>query len=229
MSFLTFDDSRDFPYYNHNPRFSKSAWFVLILSVILSFVISMIVSIFSELIGSIIFCFGILIPLLYYSDWDYSLFIRKPTRDEIILGILMFVGYFIYASAVGFALDSFGMSGTSESFPVDFMTIFSLIFSMMGEELLKFVPLMFFMRFVYKYTGNRTLSVAVSSVLVLIGFAFMHYAPPDNTIISVLLFQGLGSMFEMYGYLKTKNIIVPYISHLLTDAVFFCLILLGIG
>jgi hypothetical protein len=51
--------------------------------------------------------------------------------------------------------------------------------------------------------------------------------PPMNTLVSVLLLQGLGSFFEMYGYIKTKNLFVPYISHLLTDLISFIIILVG--
>ena len=86
---------------------------------------------------------------------------------------------------------------------------------------------MFLMRLVYKFTDNLKISVAVSTAIVLLGFGLLHYAPPTNTIVSVLLLQGLGSLFEMYGYLKTKNLFVPYISHLLTDAVMFIIILVG--
>ena len=99
---------------------------------------------------------------------------------------------------------------------------------MMGEELLKFIPLMFLMRVVYKFSNNLKLAVVISVTIVLIVFGLIHYWPPSNTLVSVLLLQGLGSMFEMYGYIKTKNIFVPYISHFLTDAVSFILILSGV-
>ena len=51
MKFLTFDETRDFPFYKHNPKISKSAWFVLLLCVAVSFLISSIITIFSEIIG----------------------------------------------------------------------------------------------------------------------------------------------------------------------------------
>ena len=126
----------------------------------------------------------------------------------------------------------FGFSGVVSSSPEEMgVTIEStvgLIFSMMGEELLKFIPLMFFMRAVYKFSENLKLSVVISVTIVLIVFGLLHYNPPTNTLVSVLLLQGLGSLFEVYGYLKTKNIFVPYISHLLTDAFSFILILIGL-
>ncbi len=232
MKFLEFDESFDFPFYRHNPHISKAGWFVLLLSVPIAFLTYVLVSFESEIVGSILFCLIMLIPLLYFSKWDYSLMFRKPTKNEIILGFLMFAGYMIYSTAVGMALDMAGLAGAPISSPeevgVTVESTVGLIFSMMGEELLKFIPLMFFMRVIYKSTENLRLSVAISATIVLIFFGLFHYLPPTNTVISVLLLQGLGSIFEMYGYVKTKNIFVPYISHLLTDLVSFILILFGI-
>lgn len=231
MKFLEFDESRDFPFYRHNPRISSGGWLLLILSVPVALLVYALVGFESEIIASVLFCLIMLIPLLYFSKWDYSLMFRKPTKNEIILAILMFAGYMIYALCLGSVLDMVGLGGveasSAEEVGVTIQSTVGLLFSMMGEELLKFIPLMFLMRLVYKFTDNLKISVAVSTALVLLGFGLLHYAPPTNTIVSVLLLQGLGSLFEMYGYLKTKNLFVPYISHLLTDAVMFIIILVG--
>lgn len=227
MKFLTFDEDRDFPYYKNNPRISKGQWLILWLLLPIGLFGSILFS--SELVGSIFFCFILLIPLLYFSNWDYKLFIRKPTRNEIILGILMFAGYMIYGSVVGSVLDALHLSGPANlDMKIDIISIFSLIFAMMGEELVKFIPLMFFLRVFYKFTNNTKISIAISTIIVLIGFGLIHYAPGYNTLISVLLLQGMGSIFEMYGYIKTKNIFVPYLSHILTDAVAFIAIMIGL-
>lgn len=231
MKFLEFDESRDFPFYRHNPRISSGGWLLLILSVPVALLVYALVGFESEIIASVLFCLIMLVPLLYFSKWDYSLMFRKPTKNEIILAILMFAGYMIYALCLGSVLDMVGLGGveasSAEEVGVTIQSTVGLLFSMMAEELLKFIPLMFLMRLVYKFTDNLKISVAVSTALVLLGFGLLHYAPPTNTIVSVLLLQGLGSLFEMYGYLKTKNLFVPYISHLLTDAVMFIIILVG--
>ena len=231
MKFLQFDESRDFPFYMHNPRISVGGWLVLLLSVPISFLAYGIVGLESELIGSVLFCFIMLIPLLYFSKWDYSLIFRKPTKNEIVLAILLFAGYMIYSICVGSVLDIFGLAGapisTPEELGVTVESTVGLIFSMMAEELLKFIPLMFFMRLIYKFTENLKQSVSISVAIVLVVFGLLHYMPPMNTLVSVLLLQGLGSFFEMYGYIKTKNLFVPYISHLLTDLISFIIILVG--
>lgn len=105
MKFLTFDETRDFPYYNHNPRIPKTGWIVLLLTVPISYLLYLIIGRYSEIAGSIVFCFTMLIPLLYYSKWDYTLLFHKPSRNEIILAVLMFAGYIIYSLIVGEILE----------------------------------------------------------------------------------------------------------------------------
>ena len=229
--FFNFENKdRDFPYYKHNPKLSKAAWFVLLASVPISLIVYGIISCDSEFIGSILFCALMLIPLLYFSKWDYSLIFHKPNRSEIKLAILLFVGYMIYAIVIDTVISSFGQTSqvTPESLGVTSEMIISLIFSMMGEELLKFIPLMFLMRLVYKYSNNRKLSVIISTFIVLICFGLLHYSPGITPVISVIFIQGFGSIFEIYGYLKTKNLFVSYITHLLTDGIIFILILIGL-
>lgn len=64
--YFQFDETRDFPYYNHNPRLSKIAWIILLLTVPIS-LIGLVLGYDNELVSSILFCFILLIPLLYFS------------------------------------------------------------------------------------------------------------------------------------------------------------------
>ena len=135
----------------------------------------------------------------------------------------------VYSIAMASALEMFNLLPVDETpLNLNIISLVSLFFSMMGEELLKFIPLMFFMRVFFKYTNKRNLSFVSSMVIVLIFFAFLHFDPSSASIASVLLLQGVGSLVEMYGYAKTKNLFVPYMSHLFTDAFSFILIMLGI-
>lgn len=223
MLHLEFDETRDFPYYNHNPRISKVGWLTLLILTPLLFIITNILSDTYPISSGLIWCLGIIIPLLKFTNWDYRAIFKKPTKNEIILAFLMFVGYIIYAMIAGAFLDYFSLNGLGmeEIYNVDIIEIAALFFSMMGEELLKFIPLMFFMRVIYKYTNKRDLSFAVSAAIVMIGFGLLHYYPPYSTVASCILIQGFGTIFQIYGYAKTKNLWVPYISHLLIDMIVF--------
>ena len=117
MSFLKFDETRDFPYYKNNPRISKKGWLLLLFMVPVALISYDLSSYMfnSDIIGSLIFCLLLLIPLLYLSKWDYGLLFYRPTRDEIILAVLMFVGYMVYSLIIGSVLDSYGLSGMDGS------------------------------------------------------------------------------------------------------------------
>ena len=144
--------------------------------------------------------------------------------------VLLFIGYIIYALVIGEVLELIGQVSavTGDYYGVDLEMLFSLIFSMMGEELIKFIPLMLFMRLVYKYTNNRKLSIIVSALIVMVFFGLLHYDPETTPLLSVIVIQGFGSIFELYGYIKTKNLFVPYLCHLFTDGFIFLIILLGL-
>ncbi len=229
--FFNFEDtSRDFPFYKHNPKLSKMAWVVLLASIPIAFVLYSVISLESEFIGSLVFCLTMLIPLLYYCNWDLYLIFHAPSRNELKLAIILFIVYIIYAIAMDAIIGAFSQPSevSPEAIGVTAEMTVSLIYSMMGEELVKFIPLMFFMRLIYKYSNNRKLSIVISTIIVLISFGLLHYTPGFTSLISVMLIQGFGSLSEIYGYLKTKNLFVPYITHLLTDGVIFMLMLIGI-
>ena len=65
----------------------------------------------------------------------------------------------------------------------------------------------------------------------MMAFGSMHVGA-YGTLAQVLLVQWLGSIFDLYAYLKTKNVFVSYIAHLLFDFIPFfleaILILVGV-
>lgn len=211
----------DFPFYRDNPRISAFSWTVFLLSLIIGVLVSAIFSIlgFPEIISQFFNVALIVIPLLYYTNWDYSLFVHKPTRDELILAFLMFAGYIVYSLVMASFLDSAGLSVTDSTVTDSMISMdfaLGLIFSIMYEELLKFIPTMFLMTIIYRLFRRRNFSFVVATILVITGFAVLHMGN-GLTLIHVLLVQGVGSIFEVYGYAKTKNLLVSYISHLLVD------------
>ena len=115
---LSFDNNRDFPYYNGNPHISMTQWIVLLISIPLSLIVYSCLSEFSELIGSIFFCLVMLIPLLYYSNWSYRVLFQKPSNDEIILAVLMFIGYIVYTIVMVSVMEQYNVTGNNLIDPV---------------------------------------------------------------------------------------------------------------
>lgn len=120
-----------------------------------------------------------------------------------------------------YILDTTGLKGPA---PVDtetqvltLLSVVNMVIQLMGEELFKVILLIIFMYVTYKFL-NRKQSIIVSLIITMAAFGLLH-AGFYGGVVNVLLIQGLGSIFEMFLYLKTKNIMVSYASHLLYDLV----------
>ena len=218
------DGDYDFPFYNKNPYIPKWGWIVLFLA----FFVGFFLAISDKIHVSIIGCIVLIVPVLYFLKWDYKAIFKMPSRRDLLLAVALFAGYMIYALVVGEVLDLFGIvsSGTVDPASIDVMMMVKSIFSVLGEEFIKFIPFMFFLRVIYKYSNNRKLSVILSVALVMLMFASMHAYNPIMLIFAIFI-QGLGSIFEFIGYIKTKNILVSYLCHLFTDEFIFILAMLG--
>ena len=217
-------DGYDFPFYNKNPYIPKWGWVVLFVVFIFGSLL-----LFSEKIHILILsCIVYIVPVLYFLKWDYKAIFRMPSRRDILLVVVLFVGYLIYAVLMGAILEQFGIvsSGTVNPESVTVMSLVGLVFSVMAEEFLKFIPFMFFLRVIYKFSNNRKLSLIISVAIIMIMFASLHAYNPIMFMFALCI-QGFGSIFEFYGYIKTKNLMIPYLTHLFTDLFVFSIILLG--
>ena len=220
------DEGYDFPFYNKNPYIPKWGWVVLFVA----FIVGTILAVITQKLPLIILgCIVFIVPLLYFLKWDYKAIFRVPSRKDLVLIVALFVGYIVYGMVMGMILKQFGIvsPGTMGSESVTVMTLVTSIFSLMGEEFFKFIPFIFLLRVIYKFSNNRKLSVILSVAIIMVMFACFHAYNP-TMLIFALFVQGFGSIFEFYGYIKTKNLLVPYLTHLLTDEIIFIIALLGI-
>ena len=216
----------DFPFYKKNPHLPKWGWPLLFILIFVSFFVMLIPP---EILGAALSCLVLLVPILYFLKWDYRAIFRMPTTKEVGLAVVLFIGYIVYAFVMGEALAMVNLEPTStiEGIEITLASIPPLFFSLMGEELIKFIPFIFFLRVFYKYSNNRKFSVIASMIIVMVFFAGLHVMDA-NSIIGSLLLQGFGSIFEFYGYIKTKNIWISYITHICTDVFIFLLIIAGV-
>lgn len=215
MDFFKFEDEgADFPFYNDNPKLSLLGGFILIFSIFLAF-IPYYLNI--PYIGPFLFALIMLVPLLYFLNWDFNALFRKPSLKDIGLAIIMVFVYVFYSTLMGYIFQFMGLDGFSESYPAinlfnDFVT---LLFSMMGEELIKIILLLIFLTLLFKFSKNRKLSIIFSMFFTLVIFGLLHVF--SSSVIVAVVIQGFGSVFHLLLYIKTKNVFVSYISHFLTD------------
>lgn len=223
IDFFNFENKdKDFPIYRNNPYISKAAWLVLFLVLIPGILLIS----DSSVLSSIMSCLVILVPLLYYLNWDYTLLFYKPKRKDILMAVALFIGYIAYSLLIMEVISPLNLSSAMVDTQTNLMVIPPMAISLMTEELIKFVPFMFFLKLFYKYSGNRKLSVVLSVLFVMVFFAFLHSFSLEFFLFALIV-QGFGSIFEFYGYVKTKNLWIPYITHLCTDVFITLLMLLG--
>lgn len=229
LNFL--EDGVDFPFYNDIPKLSAGEWLLLLIAVIIMLLMITVPGLKSNY-SPIIVGLIMLIPALYICKGNYSLFFKKPKKRDILTIILCIIAYYIYTIAViailRFVLSySFSANAVLTKFtsPSVFLII-SILIQLIGEEFLKIFMLLIVMYVVYKLTNNRGLSIALGVILTLFIFGVVHSKAYSGRILQILLIQGFGSIFNLYAYMKTKNVVVSYIMHVIIDFIPFTIIML---
>lgn len=161
-----------------------------------------------------------LIPALYICKGNYSLFFKKPRLKDFKTIILCFIGYLIYSIIIGFILTHFGYHVVGDSngaLATSMMFYVSLFIQLVGEELFKVFILLIVMYLVYKKTKNRSKAIYADILTTLIIFGIAHFSAYSGRILQIILIQGFGTIFNLYAYMKTKNVVVSYLVHILID------------
>ena len=221
--FLKFErDGLDFPFYNDG--LSKNQWMVLcfglLLTVLLVLCSNILKPIISETVFRILICIIPASAFLYVSKGDFSLIIKKPAKKDFILIIGMVILSYIYTAIVSVILTTvFGIQISAHTaLPVNnIIFYFITLIQLFGEELIKFLLFIILFTLLFRYTKDRKVVMIVSTLLTLACFGLMHYSVYSGKILQILLIQGLGSIFTMFAYLKTKNIFVSYMIHFIID------------
>lgn len=230
VDFFDFEDKDiDFPFYNEKSVFDKNS-IIMILSSIFLFIFLILGPVkFFEGQEQIILFLITLIPLLLLTKCNLGMFFRKISLNDLRLVIVSYIGYEVYYLIINalFAITNYTTTPPSTYFQN--MDIFAMIMSFLqifSEEIFRIFVLLLIMYYVYKYTKNRKKSITISTIIVLIIFGLLHVNTYGYNIIQILLLQGLGSIFETFGYLKTKNLAIPILIHVLINVASWVVLLL---
>lgn len=212
------EDGIDFPFYNDIPKLSGGEWAILAIAVL---VLLSLVSLnwIPKPYSYIVYCVVMLAPALYVCKGDYGLFFKKLKLRDFKTIILCTVGYIIYAAIIAVLLHSVGYSISGDSAVAttfDLTFIAGLFLQLIGEEFFKIFLLLIVMYLVYKFTQNRNLAIWVGIIVTLFVFGIAHMSAYGR-LLQILLVQGLGTIFDLYAYMKTKNVFVSYIVHIIID------------
>ena len=215
------DDGIDIPFYNGTPKLSTVEWGLVLASILLTIGYLTVIRITGEYLPVAIFLTSV-IPALYICKGNYNIFFKKPKLRDIKIIILCLIGIYIYTIAIGFILQNLvgNMAAhASTNDPASLMTLIIMCIQLMGEEFFKILLLLLIMFVLYKYTNNRSISLFVGLILSMAIFGLVHYNAYSGRIIQILFIQGFGAIFEYYAFLKTKNVWISYIIHVLRDSI----------
>lgn len=228
--FFRFENEKlDFPFYNGNPSLSTTDWLLLVAGIFI-----FIWLLFSDIeisrdAVSVLLTLSVLIPLIYASKGKLSLFFRKPDRQDIRLIVICLLGYYIFAVSLNTIFAYFGIGINSNAgLDIDMDIVFwiTTLFQLLGEELFKVIILLIVMFLVYKFTNRRKLSMVCGVIISLLIFGLAHYNAYNGALVQIIFTIGLGSFIYFYAYLKTKNVVVSYLTHVLIDGIIFLLVMI---
>ncbi len=222
----------DFPFYDDDSVPAWHGW--LLLGVSLFVAVALNVSTFLPVdrsIFKIIVVFLIpLVTLLFVAHGNIGTIIKKPRLGDIPLIIIVVVLDVVYSLAVGGLLVALGIQTRGNVVFGQTMDagFFALVFvQLFGEELFKTNMLLGILLLLFRRSGNRKSAVVIATFVTLLVFGLAHYAA-YGSLLQILLIQGLGSIICVFAYLKTKNMLVTYVAHLLIDLIPFGLATLGL-
>ena len=214
----------DFPFYDDDSVPAWHGW--LLLGVSLFVAVALNVSVFLPVdrsVFKIIVVFLIpLVTLLYVAHGNIGTVIKKPRLGDIPLIIVVVVLDMLYSFAMGallqFALGIQTQANAAFGEAMD-AGFFALLFvQLFGEELFKTNMLLGCLLLLFRRSGNRKSAVVIATFVTLLVFGLAHYAA-YGSILQILLIQGLGSVICQFAYLKTKNMLVTYVAHLIFDLI----------
>lgn len=215
----------DLPFYNGVPEIPAWSW-ILLLAGLVAYVM-LVKHIPVELnykIFPIALMLSTTLPILIVARGNYGYFFKKISMGDVKYIILTVILSFIYSivfgaifyMAEGMPQSMLQLMGYEISISYTIEVILPLFIQLMGEELFKVIIILIMMLILYKFSKNRKASLAVSVFVALVLFGLMH-AGEYGSFLRVIVVQGIGSIFDVLLYLKTKNVFASYLSHLLFD------------
>ena len=222
--FFRFEDKEyDFPFLNGDSRFTTKNVIILIIGLLISAVIPYLIPPTGEgMLKAILMTFPPLLATVYVFKDDMSNVFRMPKPRDILIVIIGLILMFVFATISNFIGNALGipvLTDNAVNGPPLILIIRALI-QLLGEELVKFIPLIIAAAYLYKSIGRKA-AIIVAIIITQIIFALFHIPAYGFAMGFLLLHIGFGSIVLPLVYVKTKNVIICYLIHFLFDLVTF--------
>ena len=190
---------------------------VLALSFILVFAV---VSMRSLISGNLKSVFIFLFPfcgILYVCRGKLNLIVKRLHKIDLVYIFVYVVFYYMLSMGAGAVLYYLG-------FPLNPNAVLNMdkdavFVQILGEELFKLSIFITALSLLYKYASKiDNCMIAISMILTSVLFGAIHMFA-YSSLLQPLLILGLGNLVLIFAYVQSKNILIPYVSHLIVDLI----------
>lgn len=207
----------DFPLYN---TMDNKDIAVLILCCLMVFAV---VSLRFHISGNLKSVLIFLIPFcgfLYVCRGKLNLIVKRLHKFDLGYILLYVLLYYFFAFAAGFLLLHLGFQLKPNAIlSVNKDAVFWVMFliQVFGEELFKLSMFFIALSLLYKHASKiDNYIIAISALITSLLFAAAHLFA-YSSILQPLMILGIGNMVLILAYIQSKNILIPYASHLIID------------
>ena len=222
----------DFPFYNDD----KTAFtvvqslFLLIVSIASIFIFESVGDIIPRVIRPFV---NIIIPLgafILVTKSNWTKLFRKLQWKDILVVISVLIVNLIVSIVFGALLTKFAGADSNpvahtlqtSSMKDNVMFLIKVIPMLFGEELITIIPFLVILQFATrKLKLSRKNAVLVAWIVSAIIFGALHLKTYNWNIIQAVLGIGIARIILTFAYIKTKNIWVSAIVHILNDWILF--------
>ena len=222
--FFRFEDKEyDLPFLNGDSRFTTKNVAILLIGFLITVVATFIIPPNGNvMLKAILFTVPQLLAIVYVFKDDMSNIFRMPKPRDIvivIIGVILMFVFGILSNFIGMALGIPAQTNNSVNGSPLILIIRSII-QLLGEELVKVIPLIIIVAYLYKSIGRKA-AIIVAIIISQIIFALVHIPAYGFSIGFLLLYMGFSSIVLPLVYVKTKNVVLAYLIHLFYDLYVF--------
>ena len=218
------DKGTDFPYYKNGDVFTRKTGLILVLSILLfAFLIFGPVK-FQTHQEELILFLAMSLPFVIATGGKLGSLFKKPKLSDLKLVILCVLGdlflllIIVIIQVTLSTLVPVDFIHTTQSFG-EYSSITALaflveLFQIVAEELYRVLIFIVALYLMYKFTKNRKTSIIIATIISLLIFGLMHINTYPNIAFCIIV-MGFGTFFTLYPYLKTKNVLLSILVHMI--------------
>lgn len=228
------NDGADFPFYNGRPvDLGAGRWGLLVLAAAAGFLVLALIPPSNQvvlLVSRILFVAIPLAAFIVLAGPSWKTIFRPLRWIDALTMIIFWAVNMVLSSLVAVAVKTADPGHVTANRATDqldtagqlILFYLGTFIQLFGEELFSLLPFLAIMYLAFtKLHLSRTASIVVAWVLTAIWFGAAHLPTYDWNLVQCFLVIGLARVVLTLAYIRTKNILVSFGAHLLTDWVIF--------